>query len=118
MTGSLTALEIKHLNKMNRASQDVSLGTLLKGLQDFDTNLGTMAYQSGSNVYITGGSITGVIISGSLASANYANSSGSAAVAGSAGDYYPGGTIESNLLEAKKVSLLWCKKSPDCRRQW
>ena len=50
-------IEEKHLNIMNRASQDVSLGTIIRNLEPLG---------SASAISITGGSMTNVSVSGSL----------------------------------------------------
>jgi len=68
----ITSTQESKINKMNRASQDVSLGTLVKGFQASDAHVVTAAEASASTVVIDSGlgSISGQIVqsvrSGSL----------------------------------------------------
>jgi len=57
---TITSDNEQKLNKMNRASQDISLGTIIKDLQTTEASLGDMSIQSASAVNITGGTISGV----------------------------------------------------------
>jgi len=68
----ITATQKAKINKMNRASQDVSLGTLVQGFQGSSVTTVTAAQASASSVAIATGltSVTGFIFqqyrSGSL----------------------------------------------------
>jgi hypothetical protein len=66
---AITNAQASKLNKMNRASQDVSLGTLIQGMQGIDSKIVTGKYvivaadqTAGSKTINTGITISGFIV--------------------------------------------------------